>query len=169
MSEQAGGRQGFDIEQFEKLAARTRELFEQSVEKSRASLSAALDKAKQEMVAAGSVTAEKGEQLRSMVLRDLEATREELHSAVNKARQGFDPSRIGFGVLGLMQSFAESVSDAFSDMAETLQSKRTYKTGEICGPGTLTCDACGKTMSMAQTGHVPPCSGCKKTEFSRSY
>ncbi len=160
---------GPEIEHFENLAARTRELFEQSVEKSRTSLEDALETAKKEMVAAGTFTAEKGEQLRKFVMRDLTLTQDELESAVRGASHGLNPERIGFGVLGLMQSLAESAGEVFSDMAESMKAHRTYRTGEICGPGTLTCDNCDSRLTMSRTGHVPPCAKCKKTEFSRSY
>ena len=102
---------GPEIEHFENLAARTRELFEQSVEKSRTSLEDALETVKKEMVAAGTFTAEKGEQLRKFVMRDLTLTQDELESAVRGASHGLNPERIGFGVLGLMQSLAESAGE----------------------------------------------------------
>lgn len=161
--------QGAEIEHFEKLAARARELFEQSVEKSRASLENALETAKKEMVTAGTFTAEKGEQLRKFLMRDLALAQDELESTVRSASQGLDPERIGYGALGLMQSLAASAGEVFSDMAESLKAHRTYRTGEICGPGTLTCDNCGNRLTMSQTGHVPPCAKCKHTGFSRSY
>lgn len=158
-----------EIENFEKLAARTRELFEESVEKSRESLEEAMESAKKEMVAAGTFTAEKGEQLRDFVMRELPLRQDDLESAVQSASQGLNPERIGYGVLGLMQSLAASAEEVFSDMADSLKAHQHYRTGEICGPGTLTCDNCGNRLTMSRTGHVPPCAKCKKTEFSRSY
>lgn len=160
---------GAEIEHFENLAARTRELFERSVEKSRTSLEDALETAKKEMVAAGTFSAERGEQLRKFVMRDLALTQDGLESAVRATSQGLNPERIGYGVLGLMQSLTASAGEVFSDMAESLKAHRTYRTGEICGPGTLTCDNCGSRLTMSQTGHVPPCPKCIHTEFSRSY
>lgn len=160
---------GTEIEHFEKLANRARELFEESADKSRASLEAALETAKKEMVAAEAFTAEKGEQLRKFVTRDLALTRDELESAVHGAAQGLSPERIGYGVLGLLQSLAASTGEVFSDMANSIKSHLTYRTGEICGPGTLTCDNCGGRLTMSKAGHVPPCAKCKGTEFSRSY
>jgi isocitrate dehydrogenase len=168
MTEKSSAR-GTDIEHFEKLVARTKELFERSAEKSRASLENALETAKKEMVAAGAFTTEKGEQLRGFVMRDLAFSRDELESAVRGASHGLNPERIGYGVLGLLQSLAASAGEALSDMAESLKAHRTYRTGEICGPGTLTCDKCGGRLTMSHTGHVPPCAKCKNTEFSRSY
>ena len=160
---------GTEIEHFEKLASRARELFEESAEKSRASLDAALETAKKEMVAAGTFTAEKGEELHKFITRDLALTRDELESAIHGAAKGLNPERIGYGILGLLQSLAASAGEAFSDIAESIKAHRTYRTGEICGAGTLTCDNCGRQLTMSKTGHVPPCAKCKGTEFSRSY
>lgn len=42
-----------------------------------------------------------------------------------------------------------------------------YHTGEICGPGTLICDACGETMHFHKAGHIPPCPKCQATTFHR--
>jgi len=42
-----------------------------------------------------------------------------------------------------------------------------YHSGEVTGPGTLECIACGQTLNFKKTGHVPPCPKCHKTEFKR--
>ena len=169
MAENKDSQHGPDVEQFEKLAARTRELFEESVEKSRSALEDAMETAKKEMVAAGDFTAEKGEQLRKFVMREMPLSQDELESAFRDAKQSLHPERVGYGVLGMMQSLASSAGEALSDMAESIKAHRSYRTGEICGPGTLTCDNCGNELTMSKTGRVPPCAKCKHTQFSRSY
>lgn len=42
-----------------------------------------------------------------------------------------------------------------------------YKTGEICGPGTLRCLDCGQEMKLTKNSRIPPCPKCHKTEFER--
>lgn len=42
-----------------------------------------------------------------------------------------------------------------------------YRTGEICGPGTLYCDECGEKLHFHQAGHIPPCPKCNATHFHR--
>lgn len=42
-----------------------------------------------------------------------------------------------------------------------------YKTGELVGPSSLECKHCGKTHHFYKVSHIPPCSGCKSTEFTR--
>ncbi|MDH5766794.1 MAG: zinc ribbon-containing protein [Gammaproteobacteria bacterium] len=42
-----------------------------------------------------------------------------------------------------------------------------YHTGEICGPGVLICDQCGKQLHFHRAGHIPPCPKCKNSIFHR--
>jgi len=43
-----------------------------------------------------------------------------------------------------------------------------YHTGEITGPGTLTCDECGEKLHFYKAGKIPPCPKCRATVFHRS-
>ncbi len=44
-----------------------------------------------------------------------------------------------------------------------------YHTGELTGPGVLTCDACGEQLHFHKAGHIPPCAKCHKTRFHRLF
>ncbi len=156
-----------DVNRFEALATRTREIFEASSDKSRKAFDAALDTAQHEMIAAGELSAKLGDKLRGYIERDLQGTRQELETALKKF--GTEAGHVGAGVLGLMQSLTREVGGLFADAASSMQNRLTYRTGEICGPGTLTCTACQKELTMRKTGHVPPCPACAATQFRRSY
>ena len=43
-----------------------------------------------------------------------------------------------------------------------------YHTGEITGPGTLTCDECGEKLHFYKAGKIPPCPKCRATVYHRS-
>jgi len=43
-----------------------------------------------------------------------------------------------------------------------------YHTGEITGPGTLTCNECGEKLHFYRAGKIPPCPKCHATVFHRS-
>lgn len=47
------------------------------------------------------------------------------------------------------------------------QKNTLYRTGEICGPGTLRCLECGQEMKITKNTRIPPCPKCHKTEFER--
>jgi len=158
-----------EVTKYEKLASRTRELFEQAREKSASGLDSALDHAKDELVAAGEFSAKQGERLRKYVRRDLNATSEDVQKLLEKIQKGTHPSRVGAGFLGLVHHVSESLGSAFDKLATKTEEKLTYHTGEISGPGTLICTKCSKAHHLYHTGRVPPCSGCKRTEFRKSY
>lgn len=40
-----------------------------------------------------------------------------------------------------------------------------WHTGEITGPGTLFCEACGEALHFHHPGHIPPCPKCRGTVF----
>jgi len=43
-----------------------------------------------------------------------------------------------------------------------------YHTGEITGPGTLVCDACGEKLHFHKAGHIPPCPKCQGSRYHRT-
>ena len=52
---------------------------------------------------------------------------------------------------------------AFTDF----QQNTLYKTGEICGSGTLRCLACDQEMKFTRNTRIPPCPSCHHTDFER--
>ncbi|MDH5473011.1 MAG: zinc ribbon-containing protein [Gammaproteobacteria bacterium] len=44
-----------------------------------------------------------------------------------------------------------------------------YHTGEITGPGVLSCDKCGEQLHFNNAGHIPPCPKCRTTNFHRLF
>jgi hypothetical protein len=43
-----------------------------------------------------------------------------------------------------------------------------YDTGDVAGPGSLKCDACGQIMQMYTVQEIPACSRCGKKHFHRA-
>ena len=50
---------------------------------------------------------------------------------------------------------------------DDLEEGPTYNTGEITGPGTLECVACGTDIRFHATGYIPDCPNCGHTVFRR--
>ena len=48
------------------------------------------------------------------------------------------------------------------------QAAREVHTGEVVGPGTLFCQACGEAITLKRSGHVPPCPRCRASVFARA-
>ena len=106
---------------YDRLADRFRIAFAAGADKKRESMAMAAEKAREQLTAAGALTQQQGERLKSFLLRDL-----------------------------------GSPDDAIA-----------YRTGEVTCAGTLTCIHCQATLRFKQTGTVPPCPTCAKTEFRK--
>ena len=86
-----------------------------------------------------------------------------------QARKKLDIDRLGVGVLAFVQRMAQKAGSRLDSFASRLSERLTYKTGEIAGPGTLTCLNCGQQMSIESASRIPPCPKCRTTGFRRSY
>jgi Zn finger protein HypA/HybF involved in hydrogenase expression len=58
-----------------------------------------------------------------------------------------------------------SMAEKFEEAAEKSEKGLEYKTGEVAGPGTLSCKECGAEMKLTTSVRIPPCPKCHKTVF----
>lgn len=157
------------LRQYDVLAARFNKVFQEAKEHGREAMNAALEKAMAELVAAKEFTAERGEQLRTYLARDLEQTLDAARELGETARQKLDSKRLEAGALSSLASVLERAGKAMLDLGQKTKASLTCKTGEITSAGTLTCQACGEQLHFEKTGRIPPCPKCKGTVFTKSY
>lgn len=96
---------------------------------------------------AGQFLAETGSDLRTWFRFDLELVEERLLEWFGRAA---DRSRLEFL--------------AFED---TIERMSHYHAGEISGPGTLACEACGAQLEHHTTAVIPACPACGHKAFNR--
>ncbi|MCK4838929.1 MAG: hypothetical protein KAS94_08990 [Desulfobulbaceae bacterium] len=158
-----------DIGLYEKLAERSRAFIKEAEEQTVKAVGIAIDKAKEEMVAAGDFSHEHGERLKTFLQRDLFLSLRDVSKAEDVAKEVLEPHRVLAGIQGLMASTLETVGEKLEDWAAKLEKDLNFKTGEITAPGTLTCKKCQKKIKMHKMGHIPPCPECCGTEFHKGY
>jgi len=163
-TENGGGRN--EADQYDQLAARFKELFEAGAEKSSEFAQTALEKARQQLTAAGAFSEEKGQKLKSFMERDFTQL---AGSMRDEARERLNPARLGAGALASISSLLHVASSALSDVAGRAERGLLCRSGEVTSAGTLTCISCGHEIHMKKTGRIPPCSKCHATEFKKSY
>jgi len=156
-------------EQYDKLASKFKELYLAGKERGREPMSAALDKAREQLTALGEFSAEHGEELKQYLARDLEQTISDAQHLGEEAKNRFDPARLGTGALSSLATALELTSNALHSLSDKTKKALTYKTGEMTSAGTLICQACGQNVHLKATGHVPPCPKCNGTLFNRGY
>ncbi len=153
-------------EQYDELAARFRELFEAGAEKSSEFASIAMEKAREQLTAAGAFSEEQGKNLKKFMERDLSQMADSMR---DEAREKLSPSRVGAGAMASLSSLLHIAGSALSSLSEKTQQAISCRSGEITSAGTLTCIACEHELHFKKTGRVPPCPKCHATQFRKSY
>ncbi|WKJ89482.1 zinc ribbon-containing protein [Methylomonas montana] len=132
----------------------------------------ALEIAKEKTSALGGHTQEEINKVADYVMRDVE------HVATSQTTLKEENNSLSEWLkfdIDLIENFA---LDAFMDIADKTRVKlaalemeaklyHPYKSGEVAGPGTFVCDACGKQIAFKSTSIIPACPECKGDSFSR--
>jgi len=158
-----------EIKNYEKLAERAKQLFESSKDKSGAWIDEALEKAADQLEEAGEFTKQEGLRAREFLRKDLEATKIDFEKASKATKAALDPSRAGAGFADLASHLFDSLGDTFKKWAAKSEETLSFRTGQVTGPGTLTCKACGTELHLDDTSRIPPCPKCHKTDYRKSY
>jgi len=153
-------------DQYDELAARFRELFEAGAEKSADFAAVAMEKARQQLTAAGAFSEEQGKNLKAFLERDLSQMATAMR---DEAKEKLNPSRVSAGAMASLSSLLNLAGSALSSVAEKTQQAISCRSGEVTSAGTLTCVACEHELHFKKTGRVPPCPKCHATQFRKSY
>ena len=156
-------------QQYDKLAAKFHDLFQAGHEKGRAAMETALEKAREQLTAAGEFSAERGQLLKEYLKRDLEVVAEHAKVWGDGAKEHLHPARLGAGALSSLASLLHAAGDTFVTLSRKADEAITYTSGEITSAGTLTCTNCGATIQLKETGAVPLCNECTGTTFKKGY
>lgn len=132
-----------EIKNYEKLAERAKQVFENSKKKSGAWIDEALESAADQLEEAGEFTKQEGRAAREFLRKDLEATKVDFDEAAKAAKAALDPSRAGAG-------FADLASHLFDSLGDTFK-------------------ACGTELHLDDTSRIPPCPKCHKTDYRKSF
>jgi len=150
---------------YEKLASRTTELLDGS----KKSLDEALKKAKEELSSAGDVSKDKADKIGGWVRRDLSQMGDYIIEKRDALTRAGEPDRMVAGMQSVFARLCSYAGETLKDLADKTEKSLEHKTGEITGPGTLTCKACGNEIYIKATGRIPPCYKCHKTVFRKSF
>jgi len=157
---------GEEADQYDALAARFKEVFESSAEKTGEFAQIAMEKARKQLTNAGHFTEEKGLKLKGFLERDVSQIANTLR---DEAKMKLNPTRLGTGALASISSLLQAAGSALSSVAARTEQSLSCRSGEITSAGKLTCKDCGHSMNFKKTGRIPPCPKCHKTDFTKSY
>jgi hypothetical protein len=128
-----------------------------------------LEQAREKAVELGELTREEAEKVASYLERDMHDAAAYLGDTGRQLRDWwqFDWKQVEQRMLEMFAGVADQTRLQLHEMTENLRRAQLYHTGEVTGPGTLVCAGCGKELHFRKPGHIPPCTGCRGTEFRR--
>jgi len=151
---------------YEKMLERVNKLSD----KTTPALNNAIDHARETAVELGELSREEAEKIGVYLERDMKDAADFLVETGQEFKDWFkfDVELIEARLFDMFASVADKTSLELRQLAESGKRKRLLHTGEITGPGTLLCTACGEELHFRKAGHVPPCPKCRATEFKRA-
>ena len=129
-----------------------------------------LDSAKEKLSEDSGLTQEEAHKVGSYLQRDVE-------DAAHKVAENdydslsewlkFDVELIENFALDAFMSVADKTRVELAKLDQYAQATETYRSGEITGPGTLSCEQCGEEITFKSTSVIPTCPKCGTSEFIR--
>lgn len=153
---------------YEKMLQRIHDFFKDPEQQTEATLHKTFENAKDTAVKLGEMTEDEAELIAESVKRDL-------HDAgifMNNTGHALgDWLRFDLMLLEdkLRILFINAVDLTRIELAHMQQSgdKFVYRTGEVIGPGSITCQHCSEILTFKEVEHIPSCPTCSENLFTR--
>lgn len=128
-----------------------------------------IDEAAELSVRLGELTREEAELIGAYVRRDVEDAGHYLAETGHELKDWlrFDLELVEDRMLEWFGTAADHTRLAFLQFSDELERASHYRAGEITGPGTLRCDACGAEVALHGTSVILPCVACGGESFKR--
>ncbi|THB63918.1 MAG: hypothetical protein D6B27_11355 [Gammaproteobacteria bacterium] len=158
------------IDGYNMMMERMKQLFETAEAHARPKIMQAIEYAKKTAIELNELTKDEAQKIGDYIKRDISDAAEYLAESENDLSQWFqfDIKLIENWLWEAFSSVADKTRLELIAFSEKMEEYSKYHTGEVTGPGTLICTNCGKKVKFEKTGRIPPCGGCKGTEFERS-
>ena len=158
------------ITAYERMRERTQQFLDEKTEDLLPSLRDALASAKDQAVHLGELSKDEAELISTYLRRDLQDAGEYVKQQRGELGDWlrFDIDLIEKNIWDSLSLLVDKTTIELEALRERADQFGEWHTGEITGPGTLVCDACGEEIHFLQTGHIPPCPKCHGTVFKRS-
>ena len=129
----------------------------------------AINHARETAVEMGELSREEADKVASYIERDMKDAASFIVETGQDFRDWFkfDVQLIETKLYDMFASVADQTSVELNKLAEKARRAAFLHTGEITGPGTLECIACGEQLHFKKAGHIPPCPKCHATDYKR--
>ena len=130
-----------------------------------------IEAAKEKAVELEELTVEEAEKVSDYLRRDIHDAAEYLVTTEQELVDWlkFDLELIEERLLGMLNLMVDHTRQELTNLAESARQATEWCTGEITGPGTLYCVACGKKLVFKKPDYIPVCDNCGAILFKREF
>ncbi|MEW8507304.1 MAG: zinc ribbon-containing protein [Candidatus Thiodiazotropha sp.] len=155
---------------YDKMLQEVHDATESARERALPNLKEYLADAREKLIEVGELSREEADKVAGYIERDMKDAANYLLETGEQlsAWWRFDVQQVENRLFEMFAGVADQTKLELAKLAERANQSSLYHTGEVTGPGTLICTACNKEMHFRKTGHIPPCAGCKGSEFKRA-
>lgn len=156
-------------EAYEKLYEDVAENLHHAEEKTESLFNKLLHEAKDKVRELKEISEEDADKVAAWVKRDMKDAAHYLSDSGNELHDwfGFETALVENKLLDLFARAADKTTIELLRFNEKSMRDAVYRTGEVTGPATLKCDACGEILQFRRAGKIPPCPKCHETRFHR--
>lgn len=154
---------------YDDMMMRVRTAIEEAEESTLPVLQRVIHKARDTAVELGELTRDEAEKVAYYVQRDLQDAGHHLAETGHELGDWlrFDVDLIEQRLLDALALATDKTRVELMQFEQQLKAGPAWHSGEISGPGTLTCEQCGEALHFHATGTIPACPNCGHTVYHR--
>jgi len=158
------------VEAYDTMLKRVSNAVEKAEQATIPALKKNIEHARETAIEVGELTRDEAEKIATYLERDMHDAADFLSETGKELKDWakFDLELIEDRLLEMFANVADKTKIELDALAEQARRAAMYHTGEVTGPGTLSCTSCGKEIHFHKTGHIPPCAACHGTEYRRT-
>ena len=159
------------IAAYERMRDRAHKFLDEDAQDILPNILDALDAAKEQAIHLGELTKDEAELISTYLRRDLHDAGEYIEQQRGELGDWlrFDVEQIEKRIWDSLSVLVDKTTIELDQLKERAERLGEWHTGEITGPGSLVCTACGEEIHFHKTGHIPPCPKCHATVYKRAH
>ncbi len=157
------------VQAYNRMMERLRHALEEAGTNAPPGIRHGIEKARKTAVELEELTHDEAEKVAGYLKRDLQDAGRHLAETSHELGDWlrFDIEQIESRLLEIFSRVADRTRVEWTELQEELEKDPPYHSGEVTGPGTLYCSACGEALHFHHTARIPPCPKCRNGTFRR--
>lgn len=154
---------------YDRMLERVKDFIEEAEEEFGPKIEYAVNRAREKASELGELTREEAEKISDYIQHDIHDAAEYMENEGKELADWlkFDVELIEDRLADILSQVVDTTKLEYQKLAERAKQANLWNSGEITGPGTLTCANCGHQLVFHETKEIPTCPQCKGSLFQR--